>query len=363
MKRVNSKIVKRLISLCLVAVFLSAAVLTGCSSDSSSENNSDNGSGASGAEELVVCTWGGALESALQKAAEGFEKEYNCKLTWDSSTDYSKIQTMVDSGNVYWDVCTLDAYWTYTGADYLEDIDYSIVDKTGIEDYCFDKAVASYTWATVIGYDSTKYNSETCPQSWAEFFDTNKFPGTRTLYKNPMYLYELALLADGVEKDELYPIDIDRAIKKLDTIKDSVSVWWESGSEPAQLLSSKEVELAGAWAGRITDAKKEGAEVDMNFNEALIITDDWGVVKGTKHKELAMEFINYITRPEAQAEISKEVPYGPVNSQAYDLLDEETIASIPAADKYADKVVKFDPEWWSTHYEEADEKFQEWLLE
>lgn len=349
---------KKFVSL-LFAVTLSASLFfSGCSESSNTESSASDD-----VEELVVCTWGGALETALQDAAEGFEEEFNCKITWDSYTDYSKIQTMVDSGNVYWDVCTMDAYWPYSGSDYLEEIDYDIVDKTGIEEYCYDYAVGAYTWATVIAYDSTIYNNETCPQSWTEFFDTEAFPGSRTFYKNAMYLFELALLADGVVPEDLYPIDIDQALAKLDEVKDSVTVWWESGSEPAQLLSSKEVELADAWAGRIRDAQEEGADVGMTFNQALIITDDWGVIKGIEHKDLAMEFINYMTRSEQQAIFSSEVPYGPVNSEAYALLDEEIIASIPAAEQYENIVVKFNPEWWAENYEEADAAFQEWLLE
>lgn len=321
------------------------------------------GSSSDGKEELVICTWGGALEDGIKQAAKGFEKKYNCKITWDSYTDYSKIQTMVDNGNVYWDVATLDSYWTYAGADYLEDIDYDIVDKTGIEDYTSEKGVGSYTFATTIAYDSSKYNSETCPQTWADLFDTTKFTGKRTFHKDPVHLFEEALLADGVSPEELYPIDIDRALNKLSTIKDDVSVWWESGSEPAQLLSSKEVELAAAWSGRIQDAKEEGEEVDTNYNQALCITDNWGVIKGTEHKDLAMEFINYVTRPKAQTRFSQTVSYGPVNQEAYNYLDEETIKKIPSSEYYADQVVWFNPEWWATNYDQANEKFQEWLLD
>ncbi|MFV0528613.1 MAG: ABC transporter substrate-binding protein [Lachnospiraceae bacterium] len=350
----------------MAAILVTSLVFTGCgsgSTDTASGSEETTEATDDTPEELVVVTWGGALEEAMKNAVEGFEEEYNCKITWDSYTDYSKIQAMVDAGNVYWDVCTIDAYWMYTGADYLEDIDYDLVDKTGIEDYTYDKGVGSYTWATVMSYDSSLYDSESSPQTWTEFFDTEKFPVSRTFYKQAMYLYELALMADGVPKDEIYPIDIDRALAKLDEVKDSVSVWWESGAEPAQLLSSKEVELAGAWAGRITDAKSEGAEVDFNMNEALVTTDVWSVIKGTEHKDLAMEFINYATRAETQAAFSSEVPYGPVNSQAYDLMDAETIQSIPSAPENAELVLEFDPEWWAENYAAADEAFQEWILE
>ncbi|MDY3035458.1 MAG: polyamine ABC transporter substrate-binding protein [Absicoccus sp.] len=322
-----------------------------------------NTSANSGKENLVICTWGGALEDGIKAAAKGFEKKYNCKITWDSYTDYSKIQTMVNNDNVTWDVATLDSYWTYAGAKYLEDIDYDIVDKTGIEDYTSKKGVGAYTFATVIAYNTSKYNSQTSPQTWADFFNTDKYPGKRTFYKNPIHLFEEALLADGVAPEDLYPIDIDRALNKLDTVKDSVSVWWESGSEPAQLLSSNEVDLASAWSGRIQDAKDEGEAVDYNYNQALCITDNWGIIKGTKHKKLANEFINYVTRPKAQARFAKTVSYGPVNQGAYQYLDDATIRKIPSSDYYKDQVVWFNPEWWAKNYDKANEKFQNWLLE
>ena len=35
-----------------------------------------------------------------------------------------------------------------------------------------------------------------------------------------------ALVADGVPKDKLYPLDLDRAFKKLDEIKPHIKVWW-----------------------------------------------------------------------------------------------------------------------------------------
>ncbi|ODV43375.1 hypothetical protein AWV79_17990 [Cupriavidus sp. UYMMa02A] len=41
---------------------------------------------------------------------------------------------------------------------------------------------------------------------------------------------EFALLADGVPKDKLYPIDVQRALKSLDRIKKNVVKWWDTGA-------------------------------------------------------------------------------------------------------------------------------------
>lgn len=355
-----------------IAAFLLTLVmvcsLTACGStpgaESGSSDSSDNSSSGSD-NTLVVVTWGGELETALKKAADGFEKENNCTIQWESGPDYSKVKSMVDAGDVQWDVMTCDADFAYRGGSQglLEKMDYNIISKDGIEDSCSDYGVPSYTWANVIAYNSSKYSADNAPQTWAEFWDTEKYPGERTFYKSPYETLEVALLADGVAKEDIYPIDVDRALKSLDKIKDKVSTWWESGAQPQQMLSSGQVDLAEAWAGRITSAKKEGATVDVVMNEAIVVTDQWVVPKGTKHKELAMKFLNFITSAEAGKTFSENITYGPANQKAYDLLDAAIVDTLPSAPKYQDQVVTYNAEYWAENYEEVNEKFQAWLLE
>ncbi len=60
------------------------------------------------------------------------------------------------------------------------------------------------------------------PQSWTDFFDTAKFPGPRSLPDTgdrEWWVPLAALLADGVAPDKAFPMDIDRAYKKLDALK------------------------------------------------------------------------------------------------------------------------------------------------
>lgn len=331
--------------------------LVGCGSTPSGESTS-------GSSTLVVCTWGGELETALKKAAEGFEKENNCTIQWQSAPDYSKVKSMVDSNDVQWDVMTCDADFVYRGnkQGLLEAMDYNTISKEGIEDSCSDYGVPAYTWASVIGYNSEKYTEATAPQTWQEFWDTDKYPGSRAFYKFPYQTIEEALLADGVAIEDVYPCDIDRAFKSLDKIKDKVNTWWESGAQPAQILSSGQVDLTAAWAGRITSAKKEGAKVDVVMNQAIVVTDQWVVPKGTKNKELAMKFLSYITSPEAGKRFSESITYGPANSKAYDLLDQSIIDTLPSAPKYKDQVLVYNAEYWAEHYDEVNERMQAWLL-
>ena len=70
---------------------------------------------------------------------------------------------------------------------------------------------------------------------------------------------EFALLADGVPSEQVYEVlstqeGLDRAFRKLDTIKDQV-VWWEAGAQAPQLLADGEVAMSTAYNGRIFNAQ------------------------------------------------------------------------------------------------------------
>ena len=63
------------------------------------------------------------------------------------------------------------------------------------------------------------------PRSWKDFFDARAFPGRRAMYGQPIPVLEFALLADSVAASALYPLDVDRAFRFLESRKDVVSVW------------------------------------------------------------------------------------------------------------------------------------------
>ena len=94
---------------------------------------------------------------------------------------------------------------------------------------------------------------------------------------------EFALIADGVPMDKLYPIDFDRAFKKLDQIKPHVTVWWTTGQQPAQLLLDKEVVLATGWNGRFYDLIKKGAPVEIEWNEGALKQGSFVIPRGAKN--------------------------------------------------------------------------------
>ena len=96
--------------------------------------------------------------------------------------------------------------------------------------------VGAMSWFTAMVVNPEQVEA---PASWADFWDTETFPGPRSLLKAPQYNLEFALIADGVPKDEVYEVlatdeGMDRAFAKLDEIKDDIVVWWESGAKSVQ---------------------------------------------------------------------------------------------------------------------------------
>jgi putative spermidine/putrescine transport system substrate-binding protein len=343
-----------------------------CGNDTKTSQESNKaGSPASSAasdgksRELVIADWGGAMTDAHQKIFDAYAKEHNVKVTVVTPNDYGKFAAMVESGNVEWDVVDFDSGFALRSGKkgLLEKLDYNVIKPEGMpKNLVNEYAIGSEFISLAIAYNSEKYPNGSHAKNWTEFFDTAKFPGPRTVWNDPVGLMESALLADGVKVEELYPLDIDRAFAKLDTIKKDVKVWYTSGSQAPQLLTNGEVVLAAAWSGRISTAKTQGAPIENEFNQGIIIDDSWVVPKGAPNKETAMEFINFAVQAEQQAAFSSAIDYAPANAKAVDLLTPEVKQRLGQNEENAQKQIFVNNEYWMDNYDKVNERLKEWLL-
>ena len=77
-----------------------------------------------------------------------------------------------------------------------------------VPDFAYKYGVVNYMFSTVMAWDTARVKAK---PTLADFFDLKKYPGKRMLRKNSQAMVEMALLADGVPKDKLYPLDVPRA--------------------------------------------------------------------------------------------------------------------------------------------------------
>ncbi|HKG19148.1 MAG TPA: ABC transporter substrate-binding protein [Candidatus Limnocylindrales bacterium] len=310
--------------------------------------------------ELTYVSFGGAYQEAQRKAwLTPYTELTGVTFKEDENSSNATIKAQVEAGQVTWDVVDvgndfgLDAH-----KDLLEPLDYSLIPRDEvIEGFASDYRVADMTYGVVLAYNTDKTAGQV-PAGWADFFDTAKFPGKRGMWDySEGGIFEVALMADGVKPTELYPLDLERATKKLDTIKNDL-VFWGSGAESQELIGSGEVAMTLIWNGRGWSAKHtDNKPVEMQWNQQIVTADYLVVPKGTPNKEAAMRFIAYAVCAENNAKPSEFIPYGPINKNSKPAEANKADLSVSNADENS---AYFDDEYLIEHFDEIDAAYQEW---
>ncbi len=307
-------------------------------------------------DELVVVNWGGDAQPAFQTIwADTFAAGANGMPTIvdGSGPSSGKIKAMVESGAVVWDACdrNLPASIELGQQDLLEKVDWSIVDPEKLRDiHRTDWGVGSYLYSFALTWDKEAH--ETAPQNWADFWNTDDFPGTRTLRNNFEGMLEAALMADGAEADaaSLYPIDVERAFEKVREIREN-TIFWTSGSQSQELFRNKEVTMGNLWHTRALLLRDETeGRVQFSFDQAILFAGAWIVPKGNPAGAKVWDFIASTQEPEGQVELFKALGNGPINPAAGDMVAEELRADDPGNPENYAKQVAVDAAWYAENY-------------
>jgi putative spermidine/putrescine transport system substrate-binding protein len=220
-------------------------------------------------------------------------------------------------------------------------------------------------FSSVLGYNNQTFPTGKQPKNWAEFWDLKKFPGPRMLadINSGAIDLEFALLADGVSKDKLYPIDVSRAFKALDRVRPAIRKFWDTGALSAQMLADKEVVLGSIWNGRLQAVADKGAPLAIEWNEAMLQSQYWAVMKGAKNAENAQRFIDFACQPEIQAGVAKAIPYGPTNLKAFKGIPGDLAARLPSSPENRQKAFVQNGKWWADNRPMVSERWSQWLLQ
>lgn len=316
------------------------------------------------AQEMVFTSWGGTTQDAqMAHWAAPFTQAGNGTVLPDGPTDYGKIKAMVEAGAVTWDVVDVEYDWALqAGAQgLLEPLDFSIIDKAQLDPrFVSDFAVGSFYYSFVLGWNPANF-PDAAPATLADLFDTAKFPGKRTFYKwAAPGVIEAALLADGVTPEGLYPLDLDRAFAKLNTIKSDI-IWWEGGAQSQQLLASGEAPIGFFWNGRLSALAADGVEVGISWDQNITAADALVVPKGSANKEAAMKFIAQATSAEGQAAFAAASGYAPINLGAPALMEADLRATLPDVQTAAQ--VNADMAYWAANRDEIGNRWYAWQAE
>ncbi len=310
---------------------------------------------------LTFVSFGGVYQEAQRK---GWLEPYAALtgVTFQESEDSSNatIKAQVEAGAVEWDVVDVgNDFGLDANAALLEPLDYSLIKKDEIlPGFASTYRVANITYSVVLAYNTDK-TAGAVPSGWADFFDLAKFPGKRGMWNySEGGVLEIALMADGVAPKDLYPLDIPRALAKLDTIKDSI-IWWETGAGSQELIGAGEVTMSMVWNGRGWSAKhKDGKPVELQWAGQILTADYFVVPKGSPNKQVAMEFIAWATCANNNAAPSENIPYGPTNINSKPnpaVIPDLGVSNVDATTAY------FDDAYLIDNFDTIDAAFQEWI--
>ena len=288
-----------------------------------------------------------------------------------------EIRDQVESANVVWDVVDL------TQADSLRACNEGLlenlegielpdgVDGTAFRDDFVEGAlnpcgIGVIVWATVFGYSNDAFG-ENPPTSVADFFDTATYPGPRAIRNDPTVILEWALIADGVAQQDVYgvletPKGVERALAVMDAIRPGL-VLWDNGLQPVRLLNGNEVVMTSVWAttGAVA-SRKEGANFSIVWDGRVIELDLFGIPKGSRNKEAAIDFIRFASSSESLANMVGYLPNGPTRRSSLSLISDDVLSQLPNGPAYADQIsINSDAQWWAKNHAALEEAFDAWL--
>jgi len=280
----------------------------------------------------------------------------------------AQIKSMVETKNYTWDMAKISQpailLLTEGGKVYLEkhglDDDPNV--KTIPKQFMSPYGVGTNVYSTVLAYRTDAFKNRKAPNSWADLWNVKDFAGRRAIRKHPFDTLEESLMAAGVPTAQLYPLNLDHAFANLDKIKPSVDVWWNSGAQATQLLTSGEVDMIATWASRPQSAIMEGAPVAICWNQNLWGVDNWSILAGTPNAEACREFIKFASDIKRMAQQGDYYPAGVTQPEAFKYMKPEVAKHSPTHPDNIRGGVQINARYWLENQASVTERFNGWVL-
>lgn len=320
---------------------------------------------------LTVVGWGGSSQDAHRQAYwNSFTRSTGIALREDSwHGGVGVIRTKVIGGDASWDIVQVETEDLILGCEegLFAPLEWAAL---GGRDAFVPAAVhrcgvGAMLWSYLIGYDGDRIAGPG-PQSWADFWDVDRFPGRRGMRRTPKYSLEFALMADGVPADQVYPLlrtpaGVDRAFRKLDELKPHI-VWWSSISQVPDLLGSGEVAMSVTSPGRLIVANRaEGRNFRVSWDGNIYAVDYWVVLSNSPRQAEAMQLVRYMTRPENQVRLPEFIPTGLTNIEAAAAVDRRLTLETPTNPANMTNALELDANFWVEYGDQLTQRFNAWL--
>lgn len=336
-----------------------ASLLAGCASGATPAADAADGAELSG--DIVWADYGGPTNESRQIAYfDGFLDDTGVEVVSTSIEDAVYMSMLTGDPGDY-DVFQASASEVLENSENIYEL------PEGVRGDLLPENVQPYYLGGFVFGETQGWLTETFPdggpQDWADFFDVDAFPGKRAWPGTPGSFdasYEIALLADGVAPEDLYPLDLERAEAKLDSIRDDL-LFYQSYPEVQQLLTSGSVSIAVTVTGQFTALRNAGEDVTVQWNQAFAVPSGFVAPADVRNPDEVEALAAWMDDPDNQAVFTERTGYGPVNPEVFDLLDDDVAADLVNSPEHADDVLYWDTEWRAENYELLLNSYTAWL--
>jgi putrescine transport system substrate-binding protein len=310
--------------------------------------------GDAGAEErqLFIYNWADYIGTST---IADFEKETGIKVTYDLFDGYETMDARVQAGSSGYDIIFPGRYYisqhvlqgVYLPLDKsklknLGNIGQRFWDALSVADPGNKYVVPYMFWTNGYVYDAKKVlaiDPNAPVDSWAMFFDPavlSKFtPCGVSILDSPEDVMDLALNYLHLHPGTNDAAELKQAGDLVAKAQPHVAAFDNSGTINGLADGSRC--LAMTWSGDYSQAKARAeenkADVDLKFvsgKEGVNMDyDGMAILKDAKNVDEALEFIDYMMRPDVIAKVTNDIGYANANEKATPLVD-PSISGNPA---------------------------------
>jgi len=307
---------------------------------------------------LKITTWGGKWGDIMKATVlPAFEKEYGCTVSADQAFPFvPKLQVSPKNDPLY------DVLHTNSNEQWLAVVDGLVMDKITAKEvpnvadvYPYavsDKIVGVSIFTSAIGLGYRTDKDITPPKSWKDLADP-KLAGARGGYLIPVnslgqcHLMMLGkIYGKGLQ-------DLDAAYKALEQLKPIKLVDF-TGQMEKMLLSGEVVEgvIHDSGVYRYEGANRQPVDFCSPSEGVMALEQVLNVAPGSKVKELAFAYIDYMLRPDVQKLLAEGVWYSPANKKVK--LEAKYDAKLLTTPEKVATLIQPDWKWYNARKDDID---------
>jgi putative spermidine/putrescine transport system substrate-binding protein len=306
---------------------------------------------------LKITTWGGKWGEVMKgEVLPAFEKQAKCKVEADQAFPYIPklaasplkdplYDVLHSNSNEQWNALTQGLVMDKIGIKEVPNVKdvypYAVSEKI--------VGITIFTSAVGLGYRTDR--GLTPPKSWKDFADP-KLAGGRGGYQIPVNsLGQSHLMLLG----QLYGrgmMDLDAAYKALEQLKPMKLVDFTGQME--KMLLQGEIALGDIHDSGVYryDGQNQPVDFAAPAEGVLALEQVLNVTPGSKVKELAFAFIDYMLRPDVQKKLAEAVWYSPANKTVK--LDAKYDAKLYNTPEKVATLIQVDWKWYNDRKDEID---------